>query len=441
MSAAPIVDEASEYEALLQFLYLAPVGLVQTSMDGEIVFINPISAQLLMPLSRDGALCNLFAALENVAPDLHNVVDSFEGQQGTVCDAVRIQINAGIAGTSDPKLLSFSIVKLDANRLMAVVSDITQQVKRERLLRQNEALLNAILIGVTDYVLVSLDRLGRITSCSDSLGHVTGFSAEAVLGQPYSIFSAADATTPEGLLDRLREADDSGWSLYDGWRTRADGSKFWGSEIIAPLHDAQDQQDDDHAAYCLVIRDITDRREAGEKLRRSTSCDHLTGLMNRRAFFEAAQLELQRWGRAPRELSLIMFDADHFKLINDSRGHPAGDAVLRALAASMTAIFRQADLVARVGGEEFVVMLPSTGTAGALAVATRLLQTVEAQTVTVDGSDIRYTISAGVATMDAEVSGLDALIKRADVAMYEAKRKGRNRVECWSATPTDNADE
>ena len=163
--------------------------------------------------------------------------------------------------------------------------------------------------------------------------------------------------------------------------------------------------------------------------------------MNRRAFFEAAQLELQRWGRAPRELSLIMFDADHFKQINDSRGHPAGDAVLRALAASMTAIFRQADLVARVGGEEFVVMLPSTGTAGALAVATRLLQTVEAQTVTVDGSDIRYTISAGVATMDAEVSGLDALIKRADVAMYEAKRKGRNRVECWSATPTDNADE
>jgi diguanylate cyclase (GGDEF)-like protein/PAS domain S-box-containing protein len=433
VSAAATADEASEYEALLQFIYLAPVGLVQTSLDGEIIFINPISAQLLMPLSQDGGLRNIFTALENVAPDLRHLVASFESPQGTVCDAVRIQINAGIAGTSDPKLLSFSLVKLDADRLMAVVSDITQQVKRERLLRQNEALLNAILIGVTDYVLVSLDRVGRITSCSKSLGHVTGFSAAAVLGEPYSIFSDADATTPEGLLDRLREADLSGWSLSDGWRIRADGSKVWGSEIIAPLHDPQDQQDDDQAAYCLVVRDITDKREAGEILRRSTSCDHLTSLMNRRAFFEAAQLELLRWERAPRALSLIMFDADHFKQINDSRGHPAGDAVLRALAASMKAIFRQADIVARVGGEEFVAMLPSTGTAGALVVATRLLRAVEAQTVVVDGSDIRYTISAGVATMDADVSGLDALIKRADVALYEAKRKGRNRVECWSS--------
>jgi len=436
VSATAIADEAGEYEALLQFIYLAPVGLVQTSLDGEIIFINPISAQLLMPLSQDGGLRNLFTALENVAPDLRHRAVSFDSPQGTVCDAVRIQINAGIPGTSDPKLLSFSLVKMDADRLMAVVSDITQQVKRERLLRQNEAWLNAIMIGVSDYVLASLDRLGRITSCSNSLGPVTGFSAEAVLGQTYSIFSAVDATTPEGLVDRLREADLNGWSLYDGWRIRADGSKFWGSEIIAPL---QDQQDDDQAAYCLVLRDITDRREAGENLRRSTSCDHLTSLMNRRAFFEAAQLELQRWHRAPRELSLIMFDADHFKQINDTRGHPAGDAVLRALAASMKAIFRQADIIARVGGEEFVAMLPSTGTAGAKAVATRLLRAVEAQTVAVDGNDIRYTLSAGVATMDAAVSGLDALIKRADIALYEAKRNGRNRVECWSSTRTDDA--
>ena len=441
MSALPIIDEAGEYEALLQFVYLAPVGLVQTSLDGEIIFINPISAQLLMPLSRDGALSNLFTALENVAPDLRHLAASFEGPQGTVCDAMRIQINAGIAGASDAKLLSFSLVKLDANRLMAVVSDITQQVKRERLLRQNEALLNAIMIGVTDYVLVSLDRLGRITSCSDSLVHVLGFSAEDVLGRPYSVFSAADATTPEGLLDRLHEADLSGWSLYDGWRTRVDGSKFWGSEIIAPVHAGGDHRDDDQPAYCLVIRDITDRREAAEELRRTTSCDHLTGLMNRRAFFEAAQLQLQRWVRAPRELSLIIFDADHFKQINDNFGHPAGDAVLRDLAARMTAVFRQADIVARLGGEEFVVMLPSTGEAGALAVATRLLKAVAAQTVSVDGNDIRYTLSAGVTTMAAGISGLDALIKCADVALYEAKRKGRNRVECWSSIPTEPVDE
>jgi diguanylate cyclase (GGDEF)-like protein/PAS domain S-box-containing protein len=347
---------------------------------------------------------------------------------------VRIQINAGNDGKSAPTLLSISLVKLDANRLMAVISDITQQVKRDRMLRQNEALLNAILIGVTDYVLATLDRLGRITTCSTSVEEVTGFAEESVLGKPYSIFSAPDATTPEGLLDRLHEADLCGWSLYDGWRTRADGSRFWGSEIIAPLHDPEDQQEHDQTAYCLVIRDISDRREFGENLRRSTSCDHLTGLANRRTFFEAAQRELERWQRAPRELSLIIFDADHFKQINDTWGHPAGDAVLRDFAAAMTAIFREADIVARLGGEEFVAMLPSTGHAGASIVATRLLRLVEAQTVVVDGNAIRYTVSAGVATMEPAICGLDALIKRADVALYEAKRRGRNRVECWSAT-------
>jgi len=107
----------------------------------------------------------------------------------------------------------------------------------------------------------------------------------------------------------------------------------------------------------------------------------------------------------------------------------------------MTAIFRQTDIVARMGGEEFAVLLPSTGTAGALTVATRVLRAVEAQPVAVDGSDIRYTLSAGAATMAADISGLDALIKRADFALYEAKRKGRNRFECWSSSRTDNAGE
>ena len=436
MTAAATLDEAAEYEALLQFLYLAPVGLVQTSLDGEIEFINPLSAQLLMPLARDGALNNLFIALENVAPDLRHLAARFEAPQGRICDAMPLQLSASIAGVVDPQLLSLTLVKMDADRLMAVLSDITLQVKRDRELRANEAVLNALLFGATDYVVASLDRSGCILSCSSSLGAVTGFAAEAVLGQPYSVFSAAGATTPEGIVDRLREADLNGWSLYDGWRVRADGSQFWGSEIIAPLRDAPDPLAESESAYCLVIRDITHRREAVETLRRASSSDHMTGLANRRAFFEAAQQELTRWHRAPRELALIMFDADHFKKVNDTWGHAAGDAVLCDLAAVLMATFRQADIVARVGGEEFVALLPSIGAAGALAVGNRLLRAVEARTVTVDDRVIHYTVSAGVATMDATVSGLDALLKRADAALYEAKRKGRNRVECWSAGRT-----
>lgn len=432
---------AEEYEALIQFMYMSPVGLAQTSIDGEIAMINPISAQLLMPLSRDGNLTNLFSALEGVAPDLRHLTAQFGPAHGMVCDALRIQLNAGARGKSDPQMLSLSLLKLDETRLMAVLSDVTLQVKRERQLKHSEAWFNAILSGVTDYALVSLDGRGRIDDWNTSIGRVTGFERDAVLGQPYSIFYPANATTPDRVLDRLREADENGWSLDDGWRMKADGTRFWGSAMISPLRDRSgpgaaappSAADHDEPAYCMIVRDITDKREASETHRRATTCDHLTGIANRRAFFEAAEIELERWQRWPRQLSLVMFDVDHFKRINDTHGHPAGDAVLRHLAVLLSATFRQVDVVARVGGEEFAVLLPSTDAEGTAAVAERLRLAVESQAVEVDGVAIRCTISAGVATMHADLGDLDALMKRADQALYAAKAAGRNRIECWSA--------
>ena len=128
-----------------------------------------------------------------------------------------------------------------------------------------------------------------------------------------------------------------------------------------------------------------------------------------------------------------MFDVDHFKRVNDTHGHPAGDAVLRHLAVLLTATFRQVDVVARVGGEEFAVLLPSTDAEGAAAVAERLRLAVKSQAVEFDGVPLRCTVSAGVATMHADLGDLDALMKRADQALYAAKAAGRNRIECWSA--------
>jgi len=431
---------AGEHEALIQFLYMAPVGLVQATTDGDVVLINPISAQLLMPLSRDGSLTNLFTVLENAVPDLRHRVASFAGPSGMVCDALRIRLGTGDRGRSIPQMLSLSLLKLDASRLMVVLNDVTQQVHRERLLRKNEAWFNAILTGITDYALVSLDRRGRIDDWNASVGRVTGFARDALLGRPFSLFYPDGAITPDRMTDRLHEADDDGWSLDQGWRLRADGSRFWGSAMIVPLLErlapgvdgAQPPLNDRDSAYCLIVRDITDKREASEARRRDQSCDQLTGIANRRTFVEAAELELERRKRSPRELSLVLFDVDHFKLVNDSYGHPAGDAVLRDLAGLLSATFRQVDVVARVGGEEFAVLLPSTDARGAAAVARRLLHSVESKPVLTAGASIPYTLSGGVAAMDADVSGLDGLMGRADRALYAAKAAGRNRVEVWS---------
>lgn len=431
----------AEYEALTQFLYLAPVGLTQLAMDGTIAMINPISAQLLMPLSRDGSLDNLFTTLRDVAPELRHLAESFGKSHGVVCDSLRVQLSAGVRGVSDPKILSLTMLKLDEQRLMAVLSDVSHQMTRDRMLRQNEAWFNAILTGVTDYALVSLDARGRVVKWNASIGRVTGFAEAAVVGQPYSIFYPADATTHDRVLDRLHEAEATGWSMDDGWRVRANGTRFWSSAVIVPLLELQGADDDayddaeyaDDARFCLVLRDITDQRVGSEAHRLQTTCDHLTGVANRRTFFDAAEMEIERYRRSPRPLSLVLFDADHFKRVNDVFGHPGGDAVLREFGALLMTTFRQIDVVARLGGEEFAVLLPSADLGNAMTVAERCRLAVEASEVNADGAQIRYTVSVGVATMDPGVSGLDELIKRADAALYAAKAAGRNRIEVWSS--------
>jgi diguanylate cyclase (GGDEF)-like protein/PAS domain S-box-containing protein len=416
-----------EYEALLQFLYLVPVGVVQFAPDGTIGMLNPLCAQLLMPLSSDGGLDNFFTALEQVAPELRNMVGNFTAEHGTICDSQRVLISGGIPGKVDAHMLSVTLLRLDARRLMAVISDVSQVVKRERQLKQSEAWFNAVLTGITDYALMSVDTGGRIEAWNESIARVTGHAERAVTGRSFSMLYSPGAMTSDRIADRLREADANGWSLDNGWCVRADDSRFWANTMIAPL-----ARDDDVPAgeqgYALIVRDITDKREAGDSVLRASACDYLTGIANRRTFFEAAELELERWRRFPRPLSLIAIDADFFKNINDTWGHAAGDDVLRNLALTLAANVREIDVVARMGGEEFAALLPSTDLEGAIRLAERFRSAVESQCVRTGEVEIRYTVSIGVASMDAGITGVDQLLKLADNALYAAKKAGRNRV-------------
>lgn len=434
------VSVEDEYEALIQFLYIAPIGLVQTRLDGEIVMVNPLSAQLLMPLSSDGQLENLFTALESIAPDLRARVESFSDVHGTICDAVQLPISIDRSGRTELQVLSLTLLKLDEERLMAVLADVTQSVQRDRELRQSQAWINSLANGLTDYALVALDHAGRVQGWNPSIGRLTGMTHDDTAGRSYQLFYPADALSDERVADRLHDADRTGWSLDEGWRMRADGSRYWGSCLIAPLH-APDEAVVEERAYSLIIRDVSDRREATEALRRAVSCDHLTGVANRRAFYDAAELEMARWNRSPRPLSAVMVDADHFKRINDVYGHAAGDAVLRHMAAGLAASFRTLDVVARIGGEEFVVLLPGASLERATQVAERYCRMVSEQSVEFDGVSITYTVSAGVAAMGPDVAGVHGLIRRADVALYAAKAGGRNRVVAWhdALVPADAA--
>lgn len=172
--------------------------------------------------------------------------------------------------------------------------------------------------------------------------------------------------------------------------------------------------------------------------RRHATIDELTGVWNRRSFFENAGREFQRSQRTLRPLAVLMFDVDHFKSVNDTYGHAAGDQVLRGLAERCRSQLRIIDVIGRYGGEEFAVALPETDIEAAEHIAERLRTTVENTSfVTLHGS-ISLTISVGVAVYHPDdQTTLDAVIDRADRALYLAKRSGRNCVRVWSYPATE----
>jgi diguanylate cyclase (GGDEF)-like protein len=162
------------------------------------------------------------------------------------------------------------------------------------------------------------------------------------------------------------------------------------------------------------------------RARHAADHDHLTGARSRRAFFDLAARERARALRAGSPLSLLLFDVDHFKRINDTHGHATGDRVLADIVERAGAVVRNIDVVARLGGEEFAVLLPDTAEDTALLVAERLRHALDRS---FDGSagDVGYTVSIGVATLGADES-IEGMLSRADAALYAAKAGGRNAV-------------
>ena len=177
----------------------------------------------------------------------------------------------------------------------------------------------------------------------------------------------------------------------------------------------------------LIVQDVTELASYEQKLVELNTKDGLTGVYNRRFFQTRLNEEYQRYKRSGNALSLIMFDIDFFKKVNDSYGHPGGDAVLQAIASKIASTMRTTDFLARYGGEEFCCLLPGTDLAGAYILAERLRKLIENMVTPCQENNIKVTISLGVSQMTAEDS-VETFLKRADEALYQAKNTGRNRV-------------
>ncbi|MCK0162453.1 GGDEF domain-containing protein [Marinobacter sp. S6332] len=187
-----------------------------------------------------------------------------------------------------------------------------------------------------------------------------------------------------------------------------------------------------------IATDITDRKNmeialqnAQQRAEATSLQDELTQLNNRRAFFQLGGQFLKQAKRRNTPIAAIMFDLDHFKLINDTYGHEAGDAVLREVGSLLLAEVRESDIAARIGGEEFAVLLPESSQEHAMELAERLRNALDSLKVRYKQTELRPTASFGVAMLTPDDDRLESLLSRADEAMYLSKSDGRNRVHLF----------
>ncbi|MDZ7853499.1 MAG: sensor domain-containing diguanylate cyclase [Halomonas sp.] len=296
----------------------------------------------------------------------------------------------------------------------------------------DHSLINAIHEASPDGILV-VDDQGTIVSHNRRLFEVFDIPLEDLPGdhggnlegypeQNPLVLAMDRLEAPETFLQRVQELyndpsleDHCELVMKDGRTLERFSRALWG-------------QDSHYLGRVWFFRDITPRKEFERNLEVLAQRDPLTGVANRRHFFEFSESEVARARRYGTKLSLIMLDLDHFKRINDQFGHAAGDSVLTSFCRGITSLLRETDLLARLGGEEFISLLPGTDLDGAVRLAERLRCHTEAEIVDVGANRIRYTVSIGVATFAIDDPSIEAVIRRADEELYAAKEAGRNCI-------------
>lgn len=426
------MTDTSGEEQLLEFLYACPVGLIECDAAGDISLMNPHAMQHLLPLAGPRGADNLFTAFERHAPELRSLAAAHSAATGRICDGHRIFVDLGSGGRSTGrraatrKVLACTLVKLGPDRLMATLADISQQVVQEERLRQADAWFATLLNDVNDYATLTITAEGRIASADPCFTRQTGHDLAAISGRELAQVLDTDRSGGDLKLDeQLVVAERDGWHLQEGWQHRADGARYWCQRLVVARPEGEDGTPH---GFSVVLRDVPRRDEAAEDMRRLLTCDHLTGAYNRRHFSQTLEREQAHWRELRQPLSLVVLDLDHFKAVNDTFGHPSGDALLCQVALACSALLPPRGIFARLGGEEFGALLPRYDQRQALALAEEMRTAIAAIEIETPTGLLRATASLGVAALDEVDGSIDALIALGDERLYAAKRTGRNRV-------------
>ncbi len=331
---------------------------------------------------------------------------------------------------------NFALTALEAGAVDYMVKgdfgyDGLARTIRYALLRTEMEARNSLLIAALEAAangIVITDTQAVVIWANSAFEQLTGYSQEEVVGRkPSELISS-------GLQDQAYYK--AMWAVIlagQHWRgelvnKHKNGNLYYEELSIAPVKNSAG----DITHFIGIKEDISERKALEAQLQQLASTDPLTGLFNRRVFMEQLEMERAKVARLPNYSAvLLMLDLDFFKRVNDVYGHGTGDEVLKAFADIARSSSRAIDVPARLGGEEFAVLLSGTDQNDALIMAERLRAQVAAMRIEHEAGAVQVTVSIGATYVSVNDQSSEAVLHRADAALYEAKDKGRNQV-CWS---------
>jgi diguanylate cyclase (GGDEF)-like protein/PAS domain S-box-containing protein len=305
-------------------------------------------------------------------------------------------------------------------------------------LRKSEMRYRSLAENVSD-VIWAMDLDMRFTYYSPSVLHLRGYTAEQAMSKslqetltPSSYRIAIEALEEEMALEIKEPKNRSRTRTLELEEYCEDGSTVWVEVKMSFLRD----QDDRPIEILGVTRNISQRKQNEATIKQLAFFDHVTGLPNRVLFKDRLTMAVLGAGRNKERLALMMIDLDRFKDVNDTYGHAMGDALLRSVGDRLRVTLRSSDTVSRIGGDEYMVVLPGINELGDTATVANKIVAAFQEPFVVTGREVRITASVGAAVYPDHGTTVDVLVERADAAMYRAKAMGRN-IWQWSAVAED----
>lgn len=413
----------------------APAGVIVFVLNARILLERAIAHSGFAGFSAalvdvtDGAALPVVGALGPARPDDYRRPLSFAGRSYVVSFRPSVEYLEGETGAVSWSVLSAGLLLTGLlGALMLLISgerDVIEKLVAERTtrLRDREARLEAILDNAADAI-VTVDTHGVVVSANAATARLFGYPAEHLIGLAFgTLVPAGFDGDAHAELTRLSSAKPEE-SVLEGRNAR--GQAFPLSISVAPVHLQRE------GFFVCILRDLTEQQRSQERIHRLAHHDALTGLENRFALNVRLERQLASARRHNEPVAVLFIDLDHFKKINDSLGHAAGDKLLVGAAERMKDLLREVDTLARLGGDEFIIVLAGPLTPDSVTgVAVRVVESLS-QPYQLSGSTAHSGCSVGVALFPDDGEDAATLIRHADMAMYAAKREGRGNFQFFS---------